>query len=143
VRGRTAVSAGQPILTDVAIFQLVPRVIVITPVDLTSSEATTAMGGTLDAALVRIQNAAITNTQVVQGVTGPYLHVTADDGSGPVVVVLRNFINFNLGQINPGTSQFTSATGLLVPVQDGAGNVTWQMTPRAASDLDVDQIGGG
>jgi hypothetical protein len=143
VRGLTAVDAGQPIMTDVAIFRLVPRATLVFPVDVSTAQARSASGGTLDAALVRIQNAAITGTQVVPGATGNYLHVTADDGTGPVVVVLRNFINFNLGQIVPGTTQFTSATGLLVPVQDGGGNVTWQMTPRADSDLDVDPIPGG
>jgi hypothetical protein len=140
VRGRTAVSVGQPILTDATIFRLVPRVTLVFPVNLTSSQAATASEGALDAALVRIDNAVIT---AAQQMPDGHFHVTANDGTGPVVVVLRNFLGFNLGPIVPGTTQFTFAIGLLVPTADGVGNVTWQMTPRAGGDIDVDPIPGG
>jgi len=130
VRGRSATSVGQPVLDDVTIFRLVQQTAFVTPVEVSSAAAATAQGGSLDAALVRIRDAVILDTVSVDG----NLRVTANDGSGPVVVFLREFINFNRAQIVPGQTLFQQATGLLVPEPDGSGGTRWRLTPRAPAN---------
>jgi hypothetical protein len=134
--GRTAKDAGLPILQDVRPFRLVAQAVFVQPVEVTSAEAASATGGDLDAALVRIRNALIEDTTSI----GTNLVVRADDGSGPVELVLRDFLNFNRTLFNPDSTRFVEAVGLLVPLQVGAGQVRWRMTPRGGADLDVEEI---
>jgi len=133
ILGRTATSAGQPILEEATIIRLRLSDFTVIPLEVTSAQARTAQGGSLDAALVRIRQAVILDTVSV----GNHLRVTADDGSGPVDLFLREFINFNRTQLVPNEALFVQATGLLVPVQDGTGEIRWRLTPRATGDLTV------
>jgi len=136
VRGRTAVSATQPILAGATIFRLVPQAVLVTPVEVSTAQAALASGETLDAGLVRIRNAIIVDTASVGG----NLRVTVNDGTGPVDLFLREFLTFNRSQLVPGGAVVSQATGLLVPVQDGAGLVRWRVNPRAQADLTVTPI---
>jgi hypothetical protein len=133
ILGRTATSADQPILEEATIIRLRLSDFTVIPLEITSAQARTAQEGSLDAALVRIRQAVILDTVSV----GNHLRVTADDGSGPVDLFLREFINFNRTQLVPNEALFVQATGLLVPEQDGTGAVRWRLTPRAPGDLSV------
>jgi hypothetical protein len=132
--GITARDEGQPILTDVRAVILVDDAVLVDPVSVSTAAARTAAGGTLDAALVRITNAAVLDTVRVGG----HLTVTADDGSGPVDLVLRDFIGFDARPFKPNVATLVEAVGLLVPVQVGQGQTRWRMTPRFTDDLEVD-----
>lgn len=135
--GRTAVDAGQPILTDVRVFMLQPQAVPPpTPIEMTGAQAATADGGTRDAALARIRNAVIQDTVRV----GDDLIVTVDDGSEPVDVVLRAFISWNWSAFEPETREFTQVAGLLIPVMDGTGEVRWRLNPRGGGDVTLGTV---
>lgn len=97
---------------------------------LTTALAATADGGTRDAELVEIRNAAITDTAFAP--TGKRL--TVDDGSGPLEVFVHNSLGFNQAErraMAPGIS--FDFTGVLVP-STTAQNV-WVLKPRTRSDV--------
>jgi hypothetical protein len=130
--GRISREAGRPVLDDVRAFILITQADPVPPEEITTAAAATASGEILDAALARVRNAAIVDTFSV----GPDLVVVADDGSGPVDVVLRGFLPFDRTAMVPGTTQFTAATGLLVPIVD-EGGLRWRLTPRGTEDVTV------
>ena len=88
ILGRTVVLNGQPMLEadGVPPVILVPRATVPVPVSVTTGAVRTAGSGELDAALATITDAEISDTASV----GNEFRFTADDGSGPVRVVLRS-----------------------------------------------------
>lgn len=132
--GTTASDQGRPVIRDVRPFILVAQAALVEPVELTSAMAATGgEEGRLDAALVRIRSANILDTLSV----GPDLVVTADDGSGPVEIVLRDFLTIDRAPFRPDSTAFIQATGLLVPVRSEDGEARWRLTPRAASDLSL------
>ena len=132
--GRTAMDGGQPVLTDVRVFILQPQAVPpLVPIEMDAAAATSADDGTRDAALVRVRNAVIRDTVRV----GEDLVVTAEDESGLVDVVLRGFINWNWSAFRPNEVELTQVTGLLVPITDGTGEITWRMTPRGGSDVSL------
>jgi hypothetical protein len=133
--GRIDTEAGRPVLNDVRVFIQVTQADPVPPVEITTASAATANGEVLDAALVRARNAAIVDSFSV----GPDLVVVADDGSGPVDVVLRGFLPFDRTAMEPGTTQFTVATGLLVPILD-EGGLRWRLTPRGTGDLTLADV---
>jgi DNA/RNA endonuclease YhcR with UshA esterase domain len=122
--GIMATNSGQPVIDDAAVFQL-GGFTLPPPVNLATAEATTARNGTLDAALVSVRNAIITAT----GAVGGNFHLTVDDGSGQVVVVLDKDAGFNLADYTPGV--ILNVTGLLVPTGSG----TWRIKPRDGNDV--------
>ncbi|MDH5761248.1 MAG: carboxypeptidase-like regulatory domain-containing protein [Gemmatimonadota bacterium] len=129
--GRTAVDNGQPVLTSVTPFELVSQAALPAAVDVTTAQAASARGGPLDAALVRIQHAAIVDTATVNG---DYV-VTVDDGSGPVELYLRSFLQIGTDLLRPGIGVgIQRSFGLLVPVDDGSGT-RWRLLPRGAGDM--------
>jgi hypothetical protein len=83
-----------------------------------------ALGGTLDAALVRVLNATIQSTSIVGGDR----HYTVDDGTGSATVVidvdLPEFATTDFSTWIPGARM--TATGLLVPTGGGV----WVLKPR-------------
>ena len=81
----------------------------------------------LDAALVRMSNATISDTATVAG----DFVLTVDDGSGVVEVVLDQDVGFLLVPLVP--SGVINVTGVLVPTGSGA----WQLKPRSGPDLAV------
>jgi hypothetical protein len=97
---------------------------------LTTALAATADGGTRDAELVEIRNAAITDTAFAP--TGKRL--TVNDGSGPLEVFVHNSLGFSQVErraMGPGIS--FDLTGVLVP-STTAQNV-WVLKPRTRSDV--------
>lgn len=122
--GTTAMRDGQPILDNVTAFILnfgnTPP-----PEEVTTAVAATADGGRLDAALVRILNATISDTTTL----GNDLVLTVDDGTGPSKVLLDGDISFNFTVVAPGATR--TFTGVIVP--DGGGG--WVLKPRQISDV--------
>lgn len=131
LRGTTGTRLGQRVLDDVTVFNLGPTFIPTAPVLTSQVAATGGTAGSYDAALVRVLNAAIIDTVTVVG----DLHLTMNDGSGAVVMVLDRTADpaFNV-PFPPG--RFTvgnrfDITGVLVPTGTGA----WRIKPRSNLDL--------
>ncbi len=123
-RGNRNVRDGQPTVDNVVPFVI--GVSSVPPVErVLTAQATTADGGRLDAALIRVVDVTVTDTATV----GIDLVMTADDGSGPLEIVVDGDANILLGTIGPGS--LLDVTGLLVPTNSG----TWQLKPRAGSDI--------
>lgn len=134
VLGRTVVRDGQPMLQgdSVPTVVLISRATIPTPRAVSSNVAATADGGSLDAALVRIDNADISDTTTV----GDDFHFTADDGSGPVQVVVRPSIGRTTEDLRPDTTvRIQRATGMLSPHDDGSGTIRWRLLVRSAAEL--------
>ncbi len=124
--GTVAIRDGEPVIDRARPFLLaVSRVPPI--LRITSQTAATADGGALDAALVRVSNATITDTATVAG----DFVLTVDDGSGATEVVLDQDVGFFLAPLGP--TAVIDATGLLVPT--GAGS--WRLKPRSGGDVVV------
>ena len=124
VLGVTSSRAGQPTLDQALLalfFQRPPPV----AVSVGTGTAATAQGGLLDAALVQITGAVISDTSTV----APDFRVTVSDGSGSLDVILDGNINFPRTQFRPGRSM--QARGVLVP--NGVGG--WDFKPRALGDV--------
>ena len=126
VIGTVSSRAGQPTL-DQAIIVLVGTRPAPIPFSINTAQAASAQGGTLDAALVQITGAIISDTSSV----GPDLRVVGSDGSGPVTVILDPFGGFNRAAFAPGRPM--TVRGVLVPT--GAGQ--WQLKPRNGGDATV------
>lgn len=133
MQGRTALEAGLPVLEDV-------QVVILSqggeadepvPVDLLTTEAATAKGGTLNAALTRVLNADILATSTVDG----DLVVQVDDGSGPVDLILRDYLGFDDRQFSRKFSSIAEARGLLVAELDEQGGLRWRLVPRFPEDV--------
>ena len=126
VLGVSSSRAGQPTLDNAVISRFGARPAPI-PLSISTLTAANASGGTLDAALVIITGAIISDTATV----APDFRVTASDGSGPIVVVLDGNINFNRANFKLAHSM--NVRGVLVP--DGLGG--WTLKPRDPLDAVV------
>lgn len=140
ILGRAAQEAGQPVFEQGEPVLLAQQVVLPQPLEFTTADATTADDGAKDAALVRIRDADIIDTVTVTGTLGRDLHMTVDDGSGPVSLILQELGGFNLGQVHPDSFSIREATGLLIPTRVADGSSVWRLVPRSATDLDVDPI---
>ncbi len=130
--GRTAVSAGQPVLDAVTPFVLIPQAQFPIPVEVTTGSARSASGGALDAALVRIRDAEIKDTATV---SNDFLF-WAHNGGDSVQVVFRSFLSIPKTNVRPDTIvRVTEATGFLAPFDDGSGNVRWRLLVRSAGEI--------
>jgi hypothetical protein len=132
VRGRTAVDQGVPVLDGAEVFRLGTGA-AVTPVSLGTAEAADAQGGSLDAALVEVGDAEILE---VEDLGNNGLRVRVDDGSGPVNLLLREFLDFADDDFDPDERELVRAVGLLVPGRID-GRVVWELLPRTRSDLIV------
>lgn len=139
--GRTGRLAGRPILTEARLFVLAGRVVLPRAVDTNTGGAASAESGSLAADLVRITDAAVQDTVTVDG----DLVITVDDGSGPVEIVMREFLGYDLSFIPdsivfPDSVSVSESTGLLVPAPSppGAQGPIWQLHPRTVGDLAVE-----
>jgi hypothetical protein len=92
---------------------------------LTSARASTADGARLDAALVRVIDALVSDTLTING----DLRLTVDDGSGPLEVLLDRDAGLQLG-VQPGA--ILDVTGVLIPITGGA---SWRLKPRGPTDF--------
>jgi uncharacterized repeat protein (TIGR01451 family) len=132
--GRTVVRDGQPMLQgdSVPTAILVSRAKIPTAQTVSTEGAATAGGGPLDAALVRVNHAEISDTATV----GEDFLFTADDGSGPVRVVLRPFLARSTDDLRPDTTvRVARVVGMLSPHDPGTGAVAWRLLVRSAGEL--------
>jgi len=136
VRGRTALEEGLPVLDDVEPFIIREDVAVPLPLDVSTDVAAVADGAALNAALVRIQAAEILDTVTVEG----DLQATVDDGSGPVDLMLRDYLGFDRGRFSPGFARVEEASGLLVGQLQPGGGLLWRIFPRSSADVAVDEF---
>lgn len=131
LRGRIAVRDGQPVLDDVSVFTLSTTLNVPAAPIMSSAAAATATGGTRDAALVRLVDVAVVDTQTVLG----SLRVTVSDGSGNLVMLLDRRADpgfrppFPAGAWDVGRRY--DAVGVLVPLSTGV----WALRPRSTLDV--------
>lgn len=128
ILGRTATVAGQRMLEGGFGRRLAERNPPV-PIDVTTAAAAAAEGG-LEAALVRVGGAVVSGVEIVSGVRV----VTASDGSGALVLRFSAGIQQGAGIEQVEEGMVLSATGLLVPRDDGTG---WDLMPRNANDLAV------
>lgn len=130
LRARVSTRLGQRALDDVSVFIVAPT-FVPTAHSVSSAAAATGAGGSLDAALVSILDATITDTVTVGG----HLTLTMNDGSGAVTVVLDRVADAAFRAPFPA-GMFVAPNrfdviGVLVPTGTG----TWRVRPRSALDL--------
>jgi len=131
--GRTATDNGRPALSDVTPLILVPQAALPLPEDVSTAAAASADDEALDAALVRIRDAEISDTATMA--SGNF-HFWADDGSDPVEVVIREFLGLNHTAFSPDTVvRLDALVGLLSPFDDGTGTIRWRMLPRGSGDV--------
>ena len=130
VLGRTATSLGRPILDAVAPFALITSATVPIPITLASGTARQAQSGTLDAALVRVDDATITQ---VTGSESEGFVVRVNDGSGILDVQIPSYLSPDGALLEPG-NRVSRVVGLLRPNGSGA----WDLYLRAFADLSVE-----
>ncbi len=117
--------SGQPTLDDAQPF-LLAIAVVPPPEETEAATAADADGGRLDAALVRVLDATITDTLTN---AGDFI-LTVTDGSGSLDVLLDKDVAFaDLGPFLPDS--VIDATGVLVP----SGTGDWVLKPRSDADL--------
>ncbi len=125
--GTVGASGGQPVLTGATVFLLAIRA-APPPMAVTTALARSADGGRLDASLVEITGATITDTATL---ANDDVALTVNDGSGALEVVLDDDVVFTLALYTPGEA--IDALGVLVPVGGGV----WRLKPRFEGDLVV------
>lgn len=125
--GTLTVRDGEPVLDNVRSFAL-GRTSIPDPPEVSSATAATADGGRLDARLVSLTGAAITDTTT----SGDDVLLTVNDGSGSLEVLLHGDGDFTRAALVPGA--VIDARGLLIP----RGGGSWRMRPRSSADIDVD-----
>lgn len=132
VLGRTRLDNGEMVLDDVTPFILVQAATIPQPLERGTGVAASAGGGRLDAALLRVRTAEILDTATTNG----DFHFDIDDGTGPLEVVLRAFLQLNSSLVRPDTIlRVREITGLLTPVKEVSGAMRWRLLPRGASDM--------
>lgn len=122
VLGTTGSNAGQPILRSGLVGTVTERLPPI-PQPISLADAITANNGTLDAALVELPVATITDTATVT----PDFRVRMAIGNDTITVLLDQLLNVQRANFVPG--RLLTARGVLVP----NGNGTWFLKPRPAS----------
>lgn len=122
--GTRRATDGQPTLDDVTIF-LTGTTSPPLPLRLATAVAAVAEAGLRDAALVKVVDARITDTVTV---AGDY-HITATDGSGPLVIVFDADAGLTRTLFVPRA--IVDFTGVLVP----SGTGSWRLKPRANADV--------
>lgn len=131
--GRVTLDNGRNALDQVTPFVLVTSAALVSAQNTTTALAATADGGRLDAALVRIRGAEITDTSTT--VDGSF-RFWANDGSASIEVVIREFLGLNKSAFRPDTIiRISQADGLLTPFVDGGGNQRWRLLPRGGGDI--------
>lgn len=126
VLGVIASRLGQPTLDHALIGRFGSRPAPL-PTIVTTAVAASANAGALDAGLVQVVAAAITDTVS----TLPDFKVVVNDASGPLTVMLDANIQFPRTSFIPGRR--LTARGVLVP--DGNGG--WSLKPRDLGDATV------
>ncbi|MEM7415841.1 MAG: hypothetical protein AAF389_10125 [Gemmatimonadota bacterium] len=131
LRGRVVTDNARPALDSVTVDVLINSAALVNPTPGSTGFVASADGGALDGGLAQIDSAEITDTMTV----GDDFHVWVDDGSGPLEIVLRGFLNPNPAPFAPDwVVRIDAATGLVSPFDDG-GTVRWRMLPRQPNEV--------
>jgi hypothetical protein len=139
VRGHISTTSGQPTVEALGVFTLFGSGITPAAIPLSTSEASHARNGALDADLVQVINAMVVDTTSVDADR----LVTINDGSGPLVVRLTGGLGVPAASLRPGISTLSFARGtLLFTSPESGGTPRWVLLPRAASDLLVAPAAG-
>ncbi|MEO8448388.1 MAG: hypothetical protein ABI647_01285 [Gemmatimonadota bacterium] len=125
VLGSTSSRSGQPTLDNALISRIGARPAPV-PTAISTGQAASASGGTLDAALVQVTGVNITDTATV----APDFEVKVTDGSGTLTILLDGNINFARGNFRPNFRTI-NVRGVLVP--NGLGS--WSLKPRDVGDV--------
>lgn len=126
VIGVVSTRDGQPTLDQAVLTRFATRPPPV-PVQVSTGTAATASTGALDANLVQITGAVITDTATI----APDFRVTLSDGTGSLVLLLDGNLNFVRSNFRPGRS--VNSRGVLVPSGSGA----WVLKPRDINDTVV------
>lgn len=126
VVGVTSTRAGQATLDQAVLTRFATRPAPV-PVQTNTGTAATAAAGVLDANLVQITGAIISDTATI----APDFRVVVSDQSGNLVILLDGNLNFVRSNFRPGRT--VNARGVLVP--DGSG--AWMLKPRDINDAIV------
>jgi len=124
VLGITSSRAGQPTL-DLALISRFGQRPPPIPLAVSTLNASTASGGILDAGLVQITGAIISDTLTI----APDFRITVSDGSGNLNIVIDGNLPIPRSVFRPGRSM--NVRGVLVP----AGFGVWTLKPRDAGDI--------
>lgn len=116
---------GQPALVN-ATASVIIRTNLPSPQPITTLAAAGARNGSADAALVRVDNAIVTDTLTIGG----DIHLFVNDGSGVVEVILDRDAISSPPHIVPGSRW--AITGLLAP---STRTGVWWLKPRVNADL--------
>jgi SdrD B-like domain len=130
VRARVGLRLGQPILENVTVFTLGPTLLPAMPT-LTTASAANAVGGTRDAALVRLLNVPIIDSATVAG----SLQLTVNDGSGALVVVLDRAADAAFRAPLPVATYTAGNRFDLIGILAPTGTGSWRLRPRSSLDL--------
>lgn len=134
--GRVVNNNGRPALDNVEASVLIPGAALVLPEEVTTAAANTADGGRLDAGLVRIRAAELSDTSTT---VGGHFRFWADDGSDSVEVWIRAFLGLNTSTIRPDTIlRIRELVGLMSPYDDGGGTVRWRVMPRVGADITLE-----
>jgi Carboxypeptidase regulatory-like domain len=131
LRARIAERLGQRVLDDVTVFIVGPTFLPAAPTLSSVSAAAGGVAGSLDASLVRVLDALVTDTATVGG----NFEMRVTDGSGELTVILDRAADIGfraplpLGLYVPG-ARF-DLSGVLVPTGTGV----WRLKPRSVLDL--------
>jgi DNA/RNA endonuclease YhcR with UshA esterase domain len=126
--GRVSSRHGQPVLVDANAF-LLGKASAVSPHAVTTRTAAAARDGELDAGLVRITDAVITDTVTVAG----DLNLHVDDGSGQLTIIMdRDARVTPSAPVTPGA--VVDVTGVLIPAESGT---SWTLKPRATADFTI------
>lgn len=137
VLGTRSTRLGQPTLQVVSCHPSRPNCFLVNAgitfvpdtADVTAAQATSAGGGALDGALVRLAGATIADTATAAD--GSF-ELTVSDGAGTATVVLSQSINWNpIVTYTPPV--VLDVVGVLVPTGTGS----WVIKPRGRTDLTV------
>lgn len=129
VLGTISTRDGQRVIND-GLVVVLARSDVPPPHAVSTAEARTADGGSLDAHLARITGATILSTETTPTQD---LLLTVDDGSGVLEVLIAQSTNISTADLN--TCAILHATGILSPAPGGS---TWRLKPRSTTDVTVD-----
>lgn len=124
-QGRVGSRAGQPVLAMSRLTRIASRPAPISLPVSTLFASTAGADGALDAALVQVTGAVISDTVS----SAPDFRITVSDGTGDLVVTIDGNLTFVRTVFAPG--RILDARGVLVP--DGPGK--WSLKPRAGGDL--------
>ncbi|KPK63649.1 MAG: hypothetical protein AMS21_06555 [Gemmatimonas sp. SG8_38_2] len=128
--GTTSTVEGQPTLDNVTPF-IITVAEVPPAIRVTTAMATAADSARLDAALVQVRDATISDTATV----AEGLALEVNDGSGLLRILLDEDVPFVIDSTYvPGS--LVDAEGLLVPLPGTPA--TWELKPRSPADIQVE-----